>query len=170
MLDIHRLSLLALAAAASATTCPPEFTAVGDSCYRITEPARHADCDALCGASATLACLAGLNESVAVGEGMFEALPHKFVWIGQYQYPYDTGKKVGWDHCTSGELPSTVCGRAAPVPLPLRARLPFSPAVSISSNLFSMSRLVNQKQVRRDGNGGAGRRGAKIQVPEWPVS
>ena len=94
MAMLNRLVGLALTVTASATTCPPSFTAVGNACYRITEPARHADCDALCGANATLACLGGIGESVALGEGLFAALPHKFVWIGQYQWPANAGRKT----------------------------------------------------------------------------
>ena len=103
MVTVHVLSFASLVTVASAMCPDDSWTTVNGSSYCITPPARHADCDAMCGDDATLVCFQSRGEIFAVADAMLLPDPALHVWTGLYQWPVNAGAMQGWDRCTNGE-------------------------------------------------------------------
>ena len=98
--------------------CPPGWTAGwGAKCMKLTGPATHERCAAACGMNASLACIQS-QEDQELARLVSPSAISTFVWLGEYQYPFEptieAGAKTpymgapyngqpGWGTCSNGQ-------------------------------------------------------------------
>ena len=100
-------------------TCPPGWTAGwGAKCMKLAGPATtHEGCAAACGANASLACIQS-QEDQELARLVSPSDITSFVWLGEYQYPFEPTIKPelstpymgapyngqpGWGTCSNGQ-------------------------------------------------------------------
>ena len=98
-----RSCLLLLCLPRAAAVCPAGWSeSPAGGCYRLTdERATQWECDELCGAEASLACISSEEESTYISMELLRA--GRAAWIGLYQTPGAAEPDGGWSHCSNGE-------------------------------------------------------------------